>query len=345
MKSVLALLVAVAMVAGALLLRSRLDRAEPPDDGDPDVVVTPSQQGGLRVTCASEVAAACNTLDAVVTIEDGVTTADRLVAADAPDVDVWVAPGPLVRLVDEARDRAGRPPLFAETVAPVARSPLVLLVWRDRAEVLTSACDTVGWACVGDVAAGTWEDIGGETTWGPVKPGHGDPTRDATGLLVLGQAVAEFIGRPQVSTADFGDDAFLSWLTDLERAVPSFGSGTQRPLTQMLTQGPAAYDALGVTEAEAVLALSRSARRDQLQLIYPPAAATFDLVAAGVAPGHASSATMAPLAGALAEQGWRTTADPPPDLPVEPPALPAEEGLPPAGALDALRGVWQEVVR
>lgn len=55
-----------------------------------------------------------------------------------------------------------------------------------------------------------------------MKPGHANPSQSAAGLLVLGQAVSEFVGNTQFSARDLEDDALLNWLTDLERAIPDF---------------------------------------------------------------------------------------------------------------------------
>ena len=62
-----------------------------------------------------------------------------------------------------------------------------------------------------------WTDIGGEETWGVVRPAHAEPLTSGTGLLVLGAAVASFVATPEidadaVSRIDWEtNDAFPGW--------------------------------------------------------------------------------------------------------------------------------------
>src|SRR5436309_11901831 len=108
-----ALVLAVAMVVGAVVARRHIDRAA--------VVV--------RLTCATELADVCGRLPGrvKVTIAPAGTTADRLTAlapgAD-PGLDGWLTPGPWPQLVDAARVAASREPVFGSAVGPLARSPL-----------------------------------------------------------------------------------------------------------------------------------------------------------------------------------------------------------------------------
>src|SRR4051794_16732215 len=94
-----ALVLAVAMVAGAIFVRGHIDRS----------------RSTFRLTCATELEDACRTMGhgAEVTVEPAGTTADRLIALppdDDPGLDAWLAPGPWPQVVDAARPSA---PLFA----------------------------------------------------------------------------------------------------------------------------------------------------------------------------------------------------------------------------------------
>ena len=343
MRRVLAVVAAAAMIAGSLAIRSALDR----DRSEAAQV--------LRLACASELEAVCRRVaeddDRVaLTVEPAGATADRLASADAdPGLDGWLAPAPWPDIVDGRRRSRALPPLFAGERPTLARSALVLVAWRDRAAALGPRCPPpggFGWRCLGEAAgiAGGWAAVGGRPEWGPVKPGHASPDTDGIGLLVLGQAVVSWFGRADLSTADLDDEAFARWFAGLERAVPATAAAS--PLQNMLVVGPAAFDAVGTTEAEATPLVSRSARRDALNLLYPSPMATADVVLATVERSPAATSLRRVVQGnearaAFETAGWRVGTGARPDAP----ALPPTSGLPSPGLLDALRDRWREAVR
>ena len=192
------------MVVASLVIRSRLDRNQE-DRGRT-----------LRLTCASELADACQDLSnragagrLALTVEPAGTTADRLASADDPGLDGWLVPEPWPDMVDIRRRTKALEPLFAGRRQPLGRSPLTLVVWKDRGAALASRCGgRVTWRCVGEaVGAGPWTASGGRPEWGSPKPAPTDPDQ-AVGLLVLGQAVAGWFGRTDLSTIDLDDDSF-----------------------------------------------------------------------------------------------------------------------------------------
>ena len=126
-----------------------------------------------------------------VTVEDAGVTASRLETADAvTGIDGWLVEAPWPEIVDEARARNGLPDLFEADPAVLARSPLVMAMWNDRLEAIVGSCEdgALTWKCVGNVAGKQWSTIGGEDSWGAVKPGFADPRTDGIGALVLAQA-------------------------------------------------------------------------------------------------------------------------------------------------------------
>jgi hypothetical protein len=341
-RRVLAVVAAAAMIAGSLAIRSALAR----DRSEAAQV--------LRLTCATELDAACSRMAeqddrVVLTVEPAGVTADRLASVDADaGLDGWLAPAPWPDIVDGRRRARALPALFAGERPTVARSPLVLAVWKDRAAALGPRCPPptgVGWRCLGEAAGtpGGWQAVGGRPEWGPVKPGHASPDTDGIGLLVLGQAVAGWFGRSDLSTADLEDEGFARWFAGLERAVPPAGGS---PLQSMLVVGPAAFDAAGTTEAEAGPLVAGSARREALTLLYPSPMATADVVLATAGEEDRGSSLRDLVRGgdgreALSDAGWRVGAGNRPDAP----PLAASSGLPSPGLLDALRGRWREVAR
>jgi len=319
--------------------------------------------GSVRLLCTTELEAACTQLaehdgDVSVTVEAAGTTAQSLVALpdnQRPDFDAWLAPSPWPQMVDV--QRRGKRPLFAKPSDPVGRSPLVVAVRADRKPVLdaTPPCNNaVDWKCIGAVAGRPWTDLpGGQAAWGTVKPGYGDPTVDATSLLVLSQASSEFLDNSDYSRSDLQDNNdYLDWLAGLERAVPKLAPSAAGPFAEMLQALPTAtYDMVGTTEADAGPALAAAApeRRQQLTLLYPEPVVTADVVVAAVAAspnrdGADGLGGNSELAAALARTGWRVPGQPAARGVRDTPALPRGSGLPTdPGSLVALQETWQGV--
>lgn len=340
MRRVLAIVAAAAMVAGSVWLRSRLDRDEA------------SRERVLRLTCSQEFEDVCRPLATdrlQLTVEPAGVTADRLSTdSDEPGVDGWLVPEPWPDIVDGRRRTRALPPLFAGAREPIARSPLVLVVWKERAAALAARCGgTVGWKCLGEAAAaGPWTASGGRPEWGNLKPGYASPSTDSQGLLVLGQAVASWFGRTDLATFDLDTDEFARWFSALARAAPASAAS---PLELMLTAGPAVYDAVGTVEAEGGPLLARSARRGAVDLLYPSPMATADVVLATSATQSAGGASLRRLVVSddtrkvLAARGWRVPGVGSAQGVSDTPPLAATTGMPPAGLLDALHSRWREV--
>jgi hypothetical protein len=342
----LAFVAAIAMVVGAVAVRNRLDARE-------ERATTV-----LRLVCATELGPACEAMaedEAAgrleVTTEAAAVTTGRLMSAEdgaaaARALDGWLVTAPWPAIVAEGRGRAGLEPLVSP--GPVlARSPVVLAVWPERASVLARHCriSAVGWRCLGDNAGRSWTEIGGQPTWGPVKPGHVE-VATATGLTVVGGATAGYFGRSDLARADLDDDGYRDWLTRLER---SSRSGSPSPFEAMLLTGRAAFDAVGTVEAEAGPLLARSAGAEKPELIYPAPVATADVVL-GTVRGRRSQLVAEVVAGnagrkALAAGGWRVEGQPPAPGVRRTPPLPGASGLPSPGVLEALRQAVQEITR
>jgi hypothetical protein len=347
----LALIVAAAMVGGAILIRNAID-----DDGgnradDDDRIPV--------LLCATELAAACDELeesgDVKIVLESARTTAERLASLSDEDrrsepYDGWLAFGRDLEIVREARQRGGLASVLEPPSDPIGRTPLVLAIWRDRANALQQDCGgEVTWRCIGDVAGTPWRTHGGEAAWGDVKPGHADPSLSGEGLAVIGQAAAQFFGRTNLSRDDFEDDAFLEWFTRLEGAVPTGGrTGDESPFVRMLTAGASVFDVVATTEAEAgpLLASASRDRRDRVRLLYPSPVATADVRFASFVDGNEDLfdlVTGDDARAALADAGYRVDdEDRAKGVPDTPP-LPGRANLPDAGALEALLDTWREV--
>jgi hypothetical protein len=349
-KRLLALVVAVALVGAALGIRAAIDSG----DGSSS---SPSAAGGRpSLLCAAELEAACSALarnnDIEVSVEPAGVTTDGL--STLPDdqlrdlgFDGWLTLSRDAAIVRDRRDRASLAPALGASTDRIARSPLVIGIWKDRAAALASTCAdrAVTWKCIGDAAGRPWTASGGQPGWGTVKPGHADPATTGEGLLVIGQEATSFFGRSNLSLDDYSDDAFLGWFDRLESSVRDIDS-----FEQMLAGGPALYDMVGTTEADAAPALARATRelRGQVELLYPAPVATADVVFAPIEGAGGADRLRDVVTGddgraALAAAGWRVDGEPRArGVPATPP-LAARDNLPDAGSLQALLQTWREV--
>jgi hypothetical protein len=352
MRRFAALLGALAMIGGALLVRSLIDDDKGGGNGSDD--------GSTPVLlCASELAEACDELaesgDVEIVIESARTTTDRLASLSDDErrsepYDGWIAFSRDIEIVRAARERSALRAVLESPSDAIGRTPLLLAIWRDRAAALEDDCGgKVTWRCIGDVAGEPWQSHGGEATWGDVKPGHADPSSTGEGLAVIGQAAAQYFDRNDLSRDDYLDDGFFEWFTRLEGAVPAGGgTGGESPLVRMLTAGPAAFDVVATTEATAGPELAAASRdkRERMRLLYPAPVATVDVRFASFVDGDEDLfdlVTGDDGRAALARAGYRVDGEDRARGVPDTPSLPGRANLPDAGALEALLDTWREV--
>lgn len=335
---ILALLAAVGMVAGAVVVRARID-----DNGGALGV------GGPRPTlvCATELAAVCEALRDEVDfdIEPAGTTADRLIAAaGAPGLDGWLVAGPWPAIVAAERQRKALPPILASEKSGLARSPVVIVGERERLPVLAVKCGgKVTLRCLGDNGRSKWSAIGGQAGWGDVKVGLPDAGTQAEGLAVLGAGTVNYFGRRDLAKLDLEEDpGFGTWVSQLRRSLPQ-----PIDLDRMLSTRGLSDLWVGLEAQSAPKLAAATGRSQQLDLLYPEPVVTAD-VSLGLAAGKAGERVGRIVTGddgkrALGAAGWRVggklAAGARPDAPA---TLPAESGLPAPGLLQALRSAWKE---
>lgn len=324
MRTLAALFVAAAMVVAAVMVRSALTGGE--GSGRGTASDTPPAPA---VVCAPEVAEACTSRWPDATVADPGTTAAGLATVRAPDPVWWVVPAVWPAMVEAGRARAGLPPAVRTEVPTGVGTDVVMVAEPGRLAALERSCG-VRWSCVGDLAGRPWSDVGGDTRWGPVKPGHPPPDTDTGGLLVLAQIAADRLGTVDLSAADLRDPGFVSWLGGLERAVRSFRPPAGTPLEAMvLASGQ--FDVVGDLGARAGRLLSRAARGGALETAPggPPVSVEVVVAVTGDAPVPDDGVVEA-LAGDLAALGFQpgtTSRHPDP------------------GVLEALTALWAEVAR
>jgi hypothetical protein len=242
MSRVIAVVVAVALIIGAVFLRNAFDDDDTAAARDDDP---------LSVVCATELAAACDALDG--SVEDAAATASRLIDESLPEIDVWIAPAPWPAMVDEARASAGRDALFAHADV-VARSPITIVAGGDPGDCT--------WRCIGD----------GEDTLGM------PPATSGFGLLVLGAAATDWFGTADFASNDF-DPGFRSWITGLaDRVVVTDDPVTRILQSRAFLALAVSYEA----DAKQTLDAASVDRKQGLSLQYPRPVTYLDATVASV---------------------------------------------------------------
>lgn len=279
-----ALLVAVAMVVGAFLVRER-------GAGDD----TGGTRSGPELLCPTDLAPVCRQAGVDVRAEPAGETADRLVGASTADelgADAWIVPAPWARLVVDERIRLGAAPVF-EISDVIATASVVRVAWADVAARLPAACGATAldWRCVAQQAAAR-----------AVRPG-GPPIDSAAGLPVAAAQVASLLDRSDYATNDF--DAELR-----SRAAALAAGQTDDPLTTMRTRGPGE---LGVIAVLASQVGNLSSNFGTLEAVEEPVRA--DLVAL-VATGEDHDVASG-LEAALLASGWEPPTGGPDGLPAD----------------------------
>jgi ABC-type Fe3+ transport system substrate-binding protein len=165
--------------------------------------------------------------------------------------------------------------LYAATPEPLVLSPLVFVVWEDRAKVLVdSSSGQLSWKTIHKavVSPKGWPAIGGQPGWGFVKLGHTDPNRSNSGMQAILLMAIEYFGKPNgITVEQLLDPGFQSFVKDIESSVPHFEASTGTFMTDMIRFGPSKYDIAVVYESLAVAQLENAQGRwGSLHVYYPP---------------------------------------------------------------------------
>ncbi|MCC6623221.1 MAG: substrate-binding domain-containing protein, partial [Deltaproteobacteria bacterium] len=184
----------------------------------------------------------------------------------------------VLALLESDWDTKFHTPLFSRDGEDAPQSlvitPLVFVVWEDRATVLQKAAGgQVSWATIraAVVSDQGWPAIGGDASWGFVKLGHTDPTRSNSGLQALLLMSLEYYKKTSgLQIADILDPTYQQWVKDIERGVTKFEASTGTFMTDMVRFGPSKYDIAVVYENLAISQLENAQGRwGSLKVYYP----------------------------------------------------------------------------
>jgi Ca-activated chloride channel family protein len=108
----------------------------------------------------------------------------------------------------------------------LARSPVVLAIWRPMAEALGWPQQPLGWGTIADLSGGNWADYG-HPEWGAFKFGHTHPAFSNSGLsAVLAQIYAGAGEEEGLTTADLEDPALRAFVSQIENSIIDYGNST-----------------------------------------------------------------------------------------------------------------------
>jgi len=332
MKRAGALVAAVLLVLIAVWIRGRL--------GGDGVKLGGGDPTGT-VVCATELARACESLrvehpEVEIRIEAAGATAQALAGGTAGDFDVWLVPQPYAAVAAELLKTATGPPPLGSASKPIAHSRLAFFVHESRAAAFNAHCGNgPAWGCLlSAVSADSWQSIGGQPTWGRVKPHLADPL-ETSGLLALGGAAAGVLEAP-VDGPTIRDNAqFAGALDSLKRARVLADQPSAGALQRMLAAGPSVADVVVALAAERDRFGDSAASK--ATLLYPAPVVTAEVVAIPRRGSESASDLVELLTGdagreALTSTGWSPGAAPA-----------AQRNSPSVGSHIVLRQIWEEI--
>jgi ABC-type Fe3+ transport system substrate-binding protein len=167
------------------------------------------------------------------------------------------------------------------TCRPVLLSPVVLVAWRERAQVLWGD-DPNGqmWLRLHDALTHPqgWEAYG-HPEWGYIKFSHTNPLKSNSGFQTILLMSYNYFGKTSgLTSADIlSDREYQAWFVEFENTISKFGDSTGTYMEEIIAYGPSLYDFVSVYEATAIgQAENAVGKYGELQIYYPPATSLSD---------------------------------------------------------------------
>ncbi len=185
----------------------------------------------------------------------------------------------IAAMVDSSTVKFGNPivnPADSTTCRPVVTTPLVLIAWKERADVLWGnqpgkslwkdlhnlLTDPQGWAALN------------HPEWGYVKFGHTDPLKSNSGFMTTLLMTYGYYGKTSnLSASDIlSNTEYQEWFLETESSIGTFEYSTGPLMEKMVVYGPSTFDIVAVYEATAIeQAENAVGRYGELRVYYPPA--------------------------------------------------------------------------
>jgi ABC-type Fe3+ transport system substrate-binding protein len=167
-------------------------------------------------------------------------------------------------------------PADSATCRPIVTTPLVLVAWKERADVLwgnqpgkslwkdlhNALTDPEGWAAYN------------HPDWGYVKFGHTDPLKSNSGYMTILLMTYGYQNTTSALSASdiLSNDDYQTWFLETESSIGQFEHSTGPLMEKMVAYGPSTFDIVAVYEATAIeQAENAVGRYGELRVYYPPA--------------------------------------------------------------------------
>ena len=190
----------------------------------------------------------------------------------------------IAAMVDSSTVKFGNPlvnPADSANCRSIVTTPLVLVAWKERADVLwgtqpgrslwkdlhNALVDPQGWAAYN------------HPEWGYVKFGHTDPLKSNSGFMTNLLMTYGYYGKTSnLSASDIlSNEGYQSWFLETEASIGQFEYSTGPLMEKMVVYGPSTFDIVAVYEATAIEQADNAVGRyGELRVYYPPAALQSD---------------------------------------------------------------------
>ncbi len=158
---------------------------------------------------------------------------------------------------------------------PLVLSPMVFVMWQDRAQVFESSLGTPDWDTIQQAVSlpNGWSDLGGDPNWGLVKFGLADPLYSNAGMSALALATYHFYGKTRgLTVGDITTDEYTQWVEPLwASTVGGYERASSDLMKNMVLYGPSTYDVIMVYENLVAAQMKNAPGRwgSELRVYYP----------------------------------------------------------------------------
>jgi hypothetical protein len=167
-------------------------------------------------------------------------------------------------------------PANTATCRSVLKTPLVLVAWKERADVLWGQQPGKSlWRDLHDALVNPqgWAAYN-HPEWGYVKFGHTDPLKSNSGYMtILLMTYGYHDKTSNLSASDIlSNSEYQTWFLETESSIGQFEYSTGPLMEKMVVYGPSTFDMAAVYEATAIeQAENAVGRYGELRVYYPPA--------------------------------------------------------------------------
>jgi len=170
-----------------------------------------------------------------------------------------------------------------ETCRPVLNTPVVLVAWKNRADVLWGDRPNGElWLRLHEAVTEEAWDVYGHPEWGFIKFGQTNPLKSNSGFQTFLLMTYNYAGKSGgLSNDDILDSDFQRWYREFGRNVTKFGDSTGTFMEEIVAYGPSRYDVVAVYEATAIEHIDNAVARygsqyGGLRVVYPPVTSLSD---------------------------------------------------------------------